>query len=156
LTCDKLCRGDRNGRAYIRGGINALFRYDVDVGANERVLIVEDDPLVRQMYRSALAFAGFDVTEAHDGLAALHILDQQSTDIVVLDLILPRLDGLTVQQEIAAQAHTRSIPIVIVTGSAQPLDHLAVPCILRKPVASDDLVEAVRRCLAAGTSNVGS
>jgi two-component system chemotaxis response regulator CheY len=123
---------------------------------NDRVLIVEDDPLARQMYRSALTFAGFDVIEAQDGLAALHILEQQTADIVLLDLNLPRLDGLTVQQEIAAHAHTRDIPIVIVTGSDAPLDHVNVPCILRKPVTSDDLITAVRRCLAAGASGVHS
>ena len=109
-----------------------------------------------QMYRSALTFAGFDVIEAQDGLAALHILEQQTADIVLLDLNLPKLDGLTVQQEIAAHAHTRDIPIVIVTGTDAPLDHVNVPCILRKPVTSDDLVTAVRRCLAAGASGVHS
>jgi two-component system response regulator RpaA len=108
------------------------------------------------MYRTALALAGFDVIEASDGLSALHILEQRKADIVVLDLMLPILDGLTVQQEIAAQAHTRDIPVVIVTGSTMPLDDVNVPCILRKPVAPEDLVVAVRRCLASGASGVRS
>jgi len=126
------------------------------VGINEKVLIVEDDPLVRQMYRTALTFAGFDVMEAQDGLAALHILDQHTADIVLLDLNLPKLDGLTVQQEIAAHAHTSNIPVVIVTGTNAPLDHVNVPCVLRKPVTSEALVAAVRRCLAAGASGIHS
>ena len=106
------------------------------------------------MYRSALGFAGFDVVEAYDGLAALHILDQRTADLVILDLMLPTLDGLTVQQEIAAHAHTRDIPIVIVTGSGVPLDHVNVSCVLRKPVSPDEVVAAVRRCLAAGAPGV--
>lgn len=126
------------------------------MGAREKVLVVEDDPLVRQMYRSTLTFAGFDVIEAQDGLAALHMLDQHTADIVLLDLNLPKLDGLTVQQEIAAHAHTCHIPIVIVTGTNAPLDHVNVPCVLRKPVTSEDLVAAVRRCLAAGASGLSS
>jgi len=126
------------------------------VSSNETVLVVEDDFALRRMYRTALALAGFEVIEADDGLSALHVLEQRKADIVVLDLMLPRLDGLTVQQEIAAQAQTRDIPIVIVTGSTLPLDDVNVPCILRKPVTPDDLIVAVRRCLASGASGVRS
>ncbi len=108
------------------------------------------------MYRAALSLAGFEIIEAHDGLAALHVLEQRSADLVVLDLMLPNIDGLTVQQEIAAQASTRDIPILIVTGSTLRLDDVKVPCILRKPVSPDDLVAAVRRCLASGASSVKS
>jgi DNA-binding response OmpR family regulator len=126
------------------------------VGASETVLIVEDDADLRRMYRAALSLVGFEVIEAHDGLSALHVLDQRTADIVILDLMLPTLDGLTVQQEIAAHAETRDIPILIVTGSTLPLDHVKVPCILRKPVSPEDLVGAVRRCLASGASGVRS
>jgi DNA-binding response OmpR family regulator len=122
----------------------------------ETVLIVEDDAAVRRMYRTALSFAGYDVIEVHDGTAALHILDQRTADIVILDLILPTLSGLAVQQEIEAHASTRSIPVVIVTGSDLRLDDVKVPCILRKPVSPEQLVAAVRTCLTSGASSVGS
>lgn len=114
------------------------------------VLVVEDDPALRRMYRTALALAGFNVVEADDGLAALHFLDHSAPDVVVLDLMLPTISGLIVQQEIAAHAHTRRIPIVIVTGSNMSLDHVEVPCVLRKPVYPESVVDAVRSCLASG------
>lgn len=120
------------------------------------VLIVEDDQTVRRMYRTALSFAGFDVIEADDAITALHCLDQYLVDIVVLDLMLPTLSGLAVQQEIAAHAHTASIPVVIVTGSSMSLDHVDVPCVLRKPVTPDELVSAVRTCLTSGARGVPS
>ena len=126
------------------------------MGARDTVLIVEDDPDTRRMYRAALSLAAFDVVEAQDGLSALHILDQRRADIVILDLMLPTVDGLSVQQEIAAHAGTRDIPILIVTGSTLPLDDVKVPCIMRKPVSPDALVAAVRRCLASGASSVHS
>lgn len=126
------------------------------MGARDTVLIVEDDADTRRMYRAALSLAAFDVVEAQDGLSALHILDQRRADIVILDLMLPTVDGLSVQQEIAAHAGTRDIPILIVTGSTLPLDDVKVPCIMRKPVSPDELVAAVRRCLASGTSSVHS
>ena len=140
----------------VQGGIKYFFRYHGCVAAAETVLVVEDDADVRRMFRAALALEGFDVIEAHDGLSALHVLEQRKTDVVILDLMLPTVDGLTVQQEIAAHAGTRDIPVLIVTGSTLPLDHLNVPCILRKPVSPEDLVAAVRRCLASGASGVRS
>ena len=118
------------------------------------VLIVEDDPALRRMYRTTLALAGFDVLEADDGLVALHLLDYRPPDVVVLDLMLPTMSGLVVQQEIAAHAHTRNIPIVVVTGSDLSLDHLDIPCVLRKPVTPEALIDAVKSCLASGAPGV--
>jgi DNA-binding response OmpR family regulator len=114
------------------------------MSVRQAVLIVEDDQSVRKMFRTALSFAGFDVLEADEAVAALRLLDQYPVDVVVLDLMLPTLSGLAVQQEIAAHAHTASIPVLIVTGSDMSLDQVDVPCVLRKPVSPDQLVAAVR------------
>ncbi len=122
----------------------------------QTVLIVEDDSAVRRMYRTALGFAGFDIIEAEDGLSALRSLDQYPVDVAVLDLMLPTLSGLAVQQEIAANAHTRNIRVIIVTGSTINLDHVDVSCVLRKPISPDRLIDAVRNCLANGTRSVAT
>ena len=116
----------------------------------QTVLIVEDDSAARRMYRTALGFAGFDIIEAEDGLSALRSLDQYPVDVAVLDLMLPKLSGLAVQQEIAANAHTRNIRVIIVTGSTINLDHVDVSCVLRKPISPDRLIDAVRNCLGNG------
>jgi CheY-like chemotaxis protein len=115
----------------------------------QKVLIVEDDRDLRRMFRQSLQMAGFEVREAGDGPTALRSIDHDPPDLVVLDLMLQMIDGLTIRAELATNVHTRHIPVVIVTGSALDLDHLDV-CVLRKPVLPDRLVEAVRRCLAAG------
>jgi DNA-binding response OmpR family regulator len=119
------------------------------MSGRHRILIVEDDADLRLMYRTALAMAGFDVQEAGDGLDGLRIIDRDPPDAMILDLGLPRIDGAAVRSEIAAQAHTRHIPVIVVTGL--PGDHTAlnVPCVLRKPVSPDEVVNAVRDCLAA-------
>jgi CheY-like chemotaxis protein len=126
------------------------------VHARRTILLVEDDVDLRHMFRTALALAAFDVREAGDGYEALRILDQHPPDLVVLDLMLPTISGITVQQEIAAQVFTRDIPVVIVTGSSLPVDESAVACVLRKPVLPDDLVAAIRRCIAGGAEDVRS
>jgi CheY-like chemotaxis protein len=113
------------------------------------VLVVEDDAASRRMFATALTLAGFDVREAPNGYEAIHSVERERPDLIVLDLLLPGLGGLGVQKEIAERAATKLIPIVIVTGSNRDLDHLAVACVLRKPVDPDTLVETVRRCLAS-------
>jgi DNA-binding response OmpR family regulator len=118
-------------------------------------LIVEDDAELRRMYSQALLMAGFDVREARGGFEALQKVDANPPDIVVLDLSLPGIDGFTVQAELTAHAHTKSIPIVVVTGTMANLADLDVACLLRKPVTPDSLVEAVRKCLASGAEAAG-
>jgi DNA-binding response OmpR family regulator len=114
------------------------------------VLVVEDDVDLRRMFRAALSLEGFIVEEAGDGLQALHLIEQSRPDIVVLDLGLPTVGGLAVQQEIAASALTKDIPVVIVTGSTADLSQVPVFCVLRKPVTPEELVATVRRCIQSG------
>jgi CheY-like chemotaxis protein len=114
----------------------------------KRVLIVEDDADLRRLYRTALQFGGFEVLESGDGFHALHLLEQRTPDLVVLDLMLPTISGQIVQQEMAAKLHTRDIPIVVVTGSPENLEDLHVPCVLRKPITPERLLNAVRSFIA--------
>jgi CheY-like chemotaxis protein len=118
------------------------------VTARKTILVVEDDAVLRGLFITALSGAGFSVQEAPNGYEAIHSVDHQRPDLIVLDLLLPGFGGLGVQKEIADRAATKHIPIVIVTGSTRELDHLSVACVLRKPVDPDELVETVQRCLA--------
>ena len=101
---------------------------------HQRILVVEDNTDLRRMFRMALALAGYDVEEAGDGLDALRLVENHAPDLVVLDLVLHSLDGVSVQQELAARPVTSQIPIVIVTGSTIDTDP-RVACVLHKPVA---------------------
>ena len=119
--------------------------------APQTILIVEDDVPLRRLFRDALALAGFDVREAGDGYEELRSIDTAPPGLVVLDLALPALSGYVVREELAAQAHTRHIPVVVVTGSTGPeIYQLDADCVLTKPVGPDRLVRTVRRCLESG------
>jgi DNA-binding response OmpR family regulator len=122
----------------------------------KRILIVEDDVDLRRLFRTALSFAGYEVEEAGDGLEALRLIENRPPDLVVLDLVLRALDGVSVQQELASRTLTRQIPIVVVTGSRLYTDTLDVACVLRKPVMPDELVRTVRHCLRAATPAAGA
>ena len=122
----------------------------------QTILVVEDDQDLRRLFRTALTLAGYEVQEAGDGLEALHKIDHTPPDLVVLDVVLPRMSGLVVQQEIAAHVLTRQIPVVIITGSAIELGETGATCLLRKPISPDQLVDTVRKCLASGAPGMRS
>jgi CheY-like chemotaxis protein len=116
----------------------------------KRILIVDDDADLRRLFRMSLTIAGYLVQEVGDGVEALQVIENDPPDLVVLDLVLRALDGISVQQELASRALTRHIPIVIVTGSSLDPTGDNVACVLRKPVMPDDLVRTVAECLATG------
>jgi len=118
------------------------------VGQGKRILVVDDDRSIRQMYRTALMLSGFRVDLAEDGLSALRRIEETCPDLIVLDLHLPRVDGLAVLDELRANVHTGNIPVVVVTGS----DYHAVAqsnAILRKPCDPDELIEVIERHIRA-------
>ena len=77
---------------------------------------------------------------------------QSRVDVVVLDLGLPGFDGLVVSEEIAAHPSTSHIPIVVVTGSENPVPGVRPDCVLRKPVAPERVVVTVAKCLRESRS----
>lgn len=111
------------------------------------ILVVEDDDDLRRIFRDSLKLAGFDVREAADGPAALHMIEDIAPDLIVLDIGLPTLDGVSVREEIASVAATRRTPVVIVTGLNIEGTLFRTDCVLRKPVTPDQLVTVVRKCL---------
>jgi DNA-binding response OmpR family regulator len=120
----------------------------------KKILLVEDDAGLRALFKLALRVHGFDVHEAGGGYEALRQLETLEPDLVVLDLGLPGIDGLTVHRELSARAMMRQIPIVIVTASDEDLAHVDVACILRKPILTEELVRVVRQCLGMGVTDI--
>jgi CheY-like chemotaxis protein len=103
------------------------------------------------MFAYALRFAGVMVLSATDGLSALRLLEHELPNAIVLDLDLPSVSGLDVQQEVVAHVETSHIPIVVVTGTdwktASPVYRT-----LRKPINGDTLVKVVQDALGGSTS----
>jgi DNA-binding response OmpR family regulator len=83
----------------------------------QRVLVVDDDSAIRGMYETALANAGFQVTVAADGEKAILEMRERPPDVVVLDLQMPRVDGLGVLSWMRTIARI-DVPVVVVTNTA--------------------------------------
>jgi len=109
------------------------------------ILLVEDDADLRGMFRVALTLAGFDVREAADGYDALVMLEQGDTDLIVLDLRMPRVNGLEVLADMRARNQT--VPVVVVTADPGDASLVDVECVLKKPVTPETLIATVRACL---------
>ncbi len=117
--------------------------------ATARVLAVEDDPIVRADLRLVLEDAGFEVSDARDGVEAVELARANSPDLILLDLGLPRLGGVEATREILRE---QDVPIIALTGrspalAAEALEAGVVTC-LRKPFVVDELVRTVAGTLA--------
>ena len=116
------------------------------------VLIVEDDRDLRGIFADWLTFAGFRVQQAGDGPEALRSIERDPPALLLLDLALPTLDGFAVRDEILAHVETWDIPIVIVTGLAEPFEkRLRGARVLQKPVMPERLVTTVCDALRASS-----
>ncbi|HUI05908.1 MAG TPA: response regulator [Verrucomicrobiae bacterium] len=83
----------------------------------KRVLIIEDDPFVAGLYRSELTEAGFTVDVASTGDSAMELFNSQRPDLVLLDLMLPDINGLEVLERIRSTADPRDLPVLVFTNA---------------------------------------
>ena len=88
--------------------------------------MVEDDAAVRQVMIDALELEGYEVRGAADGRGALRLLDDWTPDLILLDLMMPKMNGVEFLQAVRADARWREVPVVALTGSLDPrlLDRL--------------------------------
>ncbi|MFF9148401.1 response regulator transcription factor [Streptomyces sp. NPDC055051] len=118
--------------------------------ASERILIVDDEPAVREALRRSLAFEGYATREAVDGVDALAAMESYAPDLVVLDVQMPRMDGLTAARRIRAAGST--VPILMLTARDTVGDRVTgldagADDYLVKPFELDELFARIRALL---------
>ena len=121
-----------------------------------QILLVEDDPDIRGMIAANLNAAGFRVAQAADGLQAYECASANPPDLVLLDLMLPKLSGNEVCKLLKANAATARIPIVMLTARADEIDRvlgfeLGVDDYITKPFSPRELVLRIRAVLRRST-----
>ena len=82
----------------------------------KKLLIVEDDKMIGTMYKTKLEQEGFIVLQAEDGSQGLEMAIRDKPDLIMLDVIMPQLDGFTVLQELRSNASTKHTPIIMLTN----------------------------------------
>ena len=116
------------------------------------LLLVEDDPALRRMLEIRLKREGFGVRAATRGEEALFFMERYSPDLLILDLMLPGIDGLEVLRRLRRQPQTRSLPVLILTARSREEDvvqglELGADDYLRKPFSVRELVARIRALL---------
>ncbi len=87
-----------------------------------RVLVVDDERSIRMLCRVNLNVSGMEVLEADDGHAGLELARRENPDLILLDVMMPGLDGWSVARELAADESTKEIPIIFLTACAEAAD----------------------------------
>ncbi|WP_329207144.1 response regulator [Streptomyces sp. NBC_01696] len=118
-------------------------------GAYGRVLVVDDNKVIRQLIRVNLELEGFEVVTAADGVECLDLVHEVRPDVITLDVVMPRLDGVQTAARLRADPRTGHLPVAVISactpyevdsGSAAGVD-----AFLAKPFEPSELVRMVRR-----------
>jgi DNA-binding response OmpR family regulator len=119
-----------------------------------RVVYIEDEQEMIDLVRLILNRRGFEIIGANGGRDGLDLVRQMAPDLVLLDLMMPDMDGWDVYQQMKADDGTQNIPVIVVTAKAQSIDkvlglHIAkVDDYISKPFSPQELVDSVEKVLA--------
>ena len=117
-----------------------------------KILIVEDEENIRQLVRYNLEKEGFQVVEAPDGLQGLKMVKLEKPDLVLLDLMIPAIDGLEVCRTLKGNPNTAALPIIMLTARSEEIDkviglELGADDYMTKPFSPRELVARVKAVL---------
>lgn len=116
------------------------------------VLIADDSPTDQHILSRALEKQGFETLVARDGEEALKLATERTPDVILMDIVMPGLNGFQATRQLAQNPSTASIPVVIISTKTQEADRVwglrqGAVSYLTKPVSDNDLVAAVRAAL---------
>jgi len=124
----------------------------------KHIVCIEDEPEMIDLIQLILNRRGFEVLGAPGGKEGLEMVRKTLPDLVLLDLMMPDMDGWEVYQQMKADDSTRNIPVIVVTAKAQNIDkvlglHIAkVDDYIAKPFGPQELIDSVERVLSQKTS----
>jgi DNA-binding response OmpR family regulator len=124
----------------------------------KRVVCIEDEPEMIDLIKLILGRRGFEFTGAMGGRDGLEAIRRTKPDLVLLDLMMPDMDGWEVYQQMKADDELKHIPVIIVTAKAQSIDkvlglHIAkVDDYVTKPFGPQELLQSIEKVLGAGAA----
>lgn len=116
----------------------------------KKILVVDDEKHIVRLVQVNLERAGYEVVTAYDGEEALQKVKQERPDLIVLDVMMPKMDGFEVMKHLKADPETKEIPVIMLTAKAQDADvfrgwKAGVDCYLTKPFNPLELLTFVKR-----------
>ena len=120
--------------------------------SNRTIMVVDDEIEMVKVVRGMLKEKGFNVTCAYDGLQVFYVLKQQKPDLILLDIMMPQMDGLEVLARLKGNPATASIPVILLTEKADDEDvqigyKMGADIYITKPFTSTEVLEAINLVL---------
>jgi len=127
--------------------------------AKKKILVVDDEKELVKLITFNLSIAGYNVLSAKNGIEALEISEQENPDLIILDIMLPRIDGWEVCRRLRQNPHTTNIPIIMLSALSEVNDKLrgfdlGIDDYVTKPFSPRELVVRVKRVLARSENRV--
>lgn len=124
-----------------------------------KLLLIEDDKVNIELYQTYLKNSGFDISVCMDGVTGLETMLQEIPDLVILDYMLPEMNGSEVYKQMQKLISVKDIPVILVTALAYPgqvkkaFKGLPSKCILHKPIKFPSLIQLIKELLILQTEN---
>ena len=119
----------------------------------KKILVVEDEESLLKLQSILLTIRGYTVEGAMDGQAALEAVETMNPDLILLDIMLPKIDGFEVCRQVKANEETRHIPVVMLTAKKYPADRVmgeqaGADAYITKPYKSAMVIKTIQRLLS--------
>jgi two-component system response regulator VicR len=122
-----------------------------DYFVTKKIMIVDDEPDTVDLVKLVLETEGYGILVAYSGQEALDMIKVDRPDLVLLDIMMPQMDGWAVRKKIVDNEETKDIPVVMLTAKAQPIDKMiglhvvGVTDYITKPFGRKELIDSVKR-----------
>jgi len=114
------------------------------------ILVVDDEPLIREVVAILLEDEGYAVVTADDGRAAVDVVERETPALVLMDVMMPRLDGPAAFRAMREHPHGEAIPVILMSAMAEPADlDPEITAFVRKPLDLDQLLTLIARLLTS-------
>ena len=115
-----------------------------------KILVVDDEPKIREVIKEYAEFSGYEVTEAEDGMSAVGLCKLNDYDLIIMDIMMPKLDGIAATKAIRAMERPDAVEIPIIAMTANAFEEDARKCVeagmnahLSKPLQMDVVVGTI-------------
>ena len=121
-----------------------------------KILMIEDDVAMAEMYKKVFNFAGFDFDIGIDGEDGIKKASMDQYAVILLDIMMPRMDGIKVLEQLKRQESTKKVPVLILTNldndviSTEAMGKGAAGYVIKSEVSNDALIQRVKQLVASG------
>jgi two-component system response regulator RpaA len=119
----------------------------------KKILVIDDDPGVVNVLKKRLEVLGHEIETAKDGVSGRALIRTFIPDLIILDIVMPKLDGYSLYQEIRSEYNVQKKPLIVLTGKGELADLFkkeGASLVMNKPFKMEDLLSEVSRLLGQG------